>query len=242
MYILKRIIFKFFPQLMKSKDYIKYLNKKGVKVGKGTHFFGPATTEIDIQRPWMLSIGEYCKITNGVKILCHDYSRSVLRKVYGEVIGEARETIIGDNVFIGVNSVILMGSNIGNNVIIGAGSVVSGYIPSNVVIAGNPAKIIRTLEEHYEIRKKKTLNEAKLWFKTFNQMYDRNPKVSEMGPFWQLFLERERNRVIEEGVFTSMSGDNEEEVIECFLNSKPMFNSYDDFIKSCSFYNEMKGN
>ena len=235
MYLFKRIIFKFFPQLMKSKDYVEYLNKKGVKIGKGTYFFGPATTEVDIQRPWMLSIGEYCKITNGVKILCHDYSRSVLRRVYGEVIGEAKETIIGDNVFIGVNSIILMGSNIGNNVIIGAGSVVSGNVPSNVVIAGNPARIIRTLEEHYEIRNKETLNEAKLWVKTFNQMYNRNPKVSEMGPFWQLFLERDVNRIKEAGVLTDMSGDCEEEVIKSFLNSKPIFSSYDDFVEKCNF-------
>ena len=48
---------------------------------------------------------------------------------------------IGDNVFIGMNSIILMGSHIGNNVIIGAGSVVSGNIPDNSVVGGSQPKL-----------------------------------------------------------------------------------------------------
>lgn len=135
-YKIKRCIFKLFPHLMKSSDYVEWLRYHGIEVGEGTYFFGPANTEVDIQRPWMLHIGKYCKITSGVKILCHDYSRSVLRRVYGDIVGEAGETYIGDNVFIGMNSIILMGSNIGDNVIIGAGSVVSGTIPSNSVVGG----------------------------------------------------------------------------------------------------------
>ena len=43
---------------------------------------------------------------------------------------------MGENVFLGVNTVVLMGAHIGNNVIVGAGSVVHGHIPDNVVIAG----------------------------------------------------------------------------------------------------------
>lgn len=78
--MLKRIFFFFFPQFKKSEDYVKELKGKGIRIGQGTHFFGPATNEIDVQRPWMLKIGEYCKITSGVKILTHDYSRSVLRR------------------------------------------------------------------------------------------------------------------------------------------------------------------
>jgi acetyltransferase-like isoleucine patch superfamily enzyme len=53
---------------------------------------------------------------------------------------------ISDDVFIGMNVTILKGSTIGQGSIIGAGSVISGEIPSNVVVAGNPAKIIRNLE------------------------------------------------------------------------------------------------
>ncbi len=141
LYRVKRAVFKLFPHLMTSKDYVEWLKHHNIEVGKGTYFFGPANTEVDIQRPWMLHIGEYCKITSGVKILCHDYSRSVLRRVYGDIVGEAGYTYIGDNVFIGMNSIILMGSHIGNNVIIGAGSVISGNIPDNSVVGGSQPKL-----------------------------------------------------------------------------------------------------
>jgi len=49
---------------------------------------------------------------------------------------------IGENVWIGGNSVVLDGTTIGNNVIVASGSVVSGHIPDNVILQGNPAKEI----------------------------------------------------------------------------------------------------
>lgn len=52
--------------------------------------------------------------------------------------------IIGDNVDIGVNSCIIGNISIGNNVIIGAGTIITKSIPDNVVVVGNPAKIIKT--------------------------------------------------------------------------------------------------
>lgn len=53
--------------------------------------------------------------------------------------------IIEDNVFIGMDCIILKGVTIGKGSVIGAGSVVTNYIPPGVVVAGNPAKIIREL-------------------------------------------------------------------------------------------------
>lgn len=50
---------------------------------------------------------------------------------------------IGKNSFIGMNSIILKGTTLGENCIVGAGSVVSGNFPDNVVIAGNPARILK---------------------------------------------------------------------------------------------------
>lgn len=54
-----------------------------------------------------------------------------------------RECSIGDNVYIGAGAIIMNPINIGDNVIIGAGSVVTKDIPSNCIVAGNPASIIR---------------------------------------------------------------------------------------------------
>lgn len=59
-----------------------------------------------------------------------------------------------------MNSTILKGVTIGNNVIVGANSLVNKNFPDNVVIAGNPAKIIMTIDDYYKKRKMNQLKEA----------------------------------------------------------------------------------
>lgn len=61
--------------------------------------------------------------------------------------GEPADVVIGDNVWLGINVVVLKGVSIGKNSIIGANSVVTKSIPANVVAAGNPCKIIKALNE-----------------------------------------------------------------------------------------------
>lgn len=61
-------------------------------------------------------------------------------------LGIAKPITIGNNVWIGGNSVVLMGVTIGNNAIIGAGSVVTHDVPNNAVVIGNPAKVIRYID------------------------------------------------------------------------------------------------
>lgn len=67
-----------------------------------------------------------------------------------ELIEFAHEINIGSNVWIGANSVILPGVTIGDNTVIGAGSVVTKDIPSNVVAAGNPCRVIKKIKEKKE--------------------------------------------------------------------------------------------
>lgn len=57
-----------------------------------------------------------------------------------------KPVLIEDGVFIGTRSIILKGTRIGKNSVVGAGSVVSGSFPSDVILAGNPAKVIKELE------------------------------------------------------------------------------------------------
>jgi galactoside O-acetyltransferase len=72
----------------------------------------------------------------------HIFSDSSL--LIGSQGHESGKITIGENVWIGANAVILPNVSIGNNSIIGAGSVVTKNIPSNVVAAGVPAKVVRT--------------------------------------------------------------------------------------------------
>ena len=68
--------------------------------------------------------------------------------------------MIGNNVWFGQNVTVLRGSDIGDNCIIGYGSVVMGKIPANSVAAGCPCKVICTLDEYFEKRKKCCVEEA----------------------------------------------------------------------------------
>lgn len=58
---------------------------------------------------------------------------------------KSKEVVIGDDVFVGANSIILKGVVIGNNSVIGAGSIVTSKIPENVIAAGNPCRVISTI-------------------------------------------------------------------------------------------------
>jgi maltose O-acetyltransferase len=61
---------------------------------------------------------------------------------------EAAEPIaIGDNVWLGGGAIVLPGVTIGDNTVVGAGAVVTKDLPANVVAVGNPAKVVRTIEE-----------------------------------------------------------------------------------------------
>lgn len=62
--------------------------------------------------------------------------------------------VIGDWVYIGNNSLIMPGVTIEDHVLVAAGSVVTKSVPSGVVVGGNPAKILCTIEEYLERNKK----------------------------------------------------------------------------------------
>ena len=235
----KFTIRKYFRKVFKrlfdvSEEEIKNeILSKGGYIGKNVKLFNPNSLIIDLTRPWLLHIGDYTKITSGVVVLTHDYSLSVLRRKFGEWIGEGQKTFIGNNCFIGMNSIRLMGTYIGDNCIVGAGSVVRGQFPDNVVIAGNPAKIVCTIDEHYKKRKEKSVDEAKYCLNEYVRIFNKIPKPSELGGFGWQFTPRDINKFYEYGFSFKASGDEEKEIREAFLKSKPIYQDYDDFIKKC---------
>lgn len=95
-----------------------------------------------------ITIGDYCTIGANCKIIDNDFHPiewEHRRKGLNKEFTRRKPVNIGDDCFIGVGSVILKGTKIGNNVIVGAGSVVNGIFPDNVVIAGNPARIVKEI-------------------------------------------------------------------------------------------------
>lgn len=90
--------------------------------------------------PFLIEIGNHVQVTSGTKFFTHG-AAWVLREEQPDVDFFGRITV-GDNVYIGNDSLIMPGVRIGNNVVIAAGSVVTRSVPSNSVVGGNPAKII----------------------------------------------------------------------------------------------------
>lgn len=225
---LKKILFK---EKATSESYIRYLRNIGMKIGEDCTIYAPKNTIIDQQYPWLISIGNHVRITEGVILLTHDYSWSVLKHIEGAILGAAGEVVIGDNVFIGMNSIILRGTHIGNNVIIGAGSVVSNDCESGWVYAGNPAQKIITVEEFYKKRLKLQLDEAKLLAKKYYERFGEKPSKEVFHEFFMLF----EQEIPENDVYNNKMrlGDNYD-VSCCYMKQrKAMFNNFEEFLEFC---------
>lgn len=120
-----------------TKTNIQYARGVGVKIGSNCRIyirnFG--------SEPWLITIGNKVTITNGVRFINHDGSTWLISDEKGRR-QLFRKIVIGNNVFIGMNAIIMPGVKIGDNVVVAAGSVVTKSIPSGYIVGGNPTKII----------------------------------------------------------------------------------------------------
>jgi len=144
--------------------------KSQIIIGDNCTFRSPATSNwIGINRPCMLStqgkdskliIGDNCgfsgtvigafkmiKLGNNVRCGANSLITDSDWHLDDPRSGLPAEVIIEDNVWLGVNSVILKGVTIGANTVIGANSVVTKSIPANVIAAGNPCKVIKAINQ-----------------------------------------------------------------------------------------------
>lgn len=123
-------------------DKVSVYRKHGMKIGNGCSI----NTWNFLDECYLIEIGDNVQITAGVRIFTHGGGH-VLRELcpnfdcFGKVC-------IRNNVYIGNNAMIMPGITIGNNVVIGAGSIVTKNVPDNVVIAGNPAKIVSSIDNY----------------------------------------------------------------------------------------------
>ena len=89
--------------------------------------------DLDLTNPTGVHVDEGTYIAFHAVVLAHDMSRLLMV-----------DTHIGKNCFIGAHSIIMPGVRVGNECIVGSGSVVTADVPSHSIVAGNPAKIIRS--------------------------------------------------------------------------------------------------
>lgn len=126
---------------LSQKCIIVAKNGGDISIGSGVCMSGCTIYSMD-----SITINRNTNIGSGCKIIDNDfhplsyidrYPKDQLSKVKHKPI------VIGEGCFIGANSFILKGTSLGKNVVVGAASVVSGSFPDNVIIAGNPARIIK---------------------------------------------------------------------------------------------------
>lgn len=231
--LLKRIVYR---ERASSESYIKYLRKLGVDIGEDCTFYAPSQSPVDIQYPWMISIGNHVRITAGVKILTHDYSWSVLKLMQeheGEILGASGHVIIGNNVFVGRGAIITRNVKIGDNVIIGAGSVVTRDCDPNSIYAGNPAHKISDLEHFYEKRKAAQLLEAKELVCAYVKRYHKKPEPEVLHEYFMLFCNDQA--IMENSVFKKKIElcNNADQSLNYMKSNKPLFDNYKDFLDYC---------
>lgn len=149
-----RIIKAPFRMLYERLWPVRYAKRIGVNFQMGKVFiYGKVNWSTE---PWIISLGGNVHITNNVTFVTHDGGTLLFRKFQPD-LEITKPIVVGNNVYIGTNAMILPGVKIGNNVIIGAGAVVTKDVPDNSVVGGNPARILKTIEEYYEKIKKESL-------------------------------------------------------------------------------------
>lgn len=209
------------------KRYIAFLRSKGVEIGDGCSFYsGLKTISIDITRPSLIKIGNNVAFNKNCKLVTHDYVTRVFLGVYNEFVSSSGKIIIGNNVSFGMDCTVLKNVTIGDNCFIGLGSIVTTDIPSNSIAIGRPAKVICTLDDFYNRRKKEVLEEAFEYARSIQERFGRRPRIEE---FWEEFpLFMNGNELDDRLPIKRQMGEAYEHYRK---NHKAVFNGFDDFLK-----------
>lgn len=142
---LKALIKKFVYRL-RGEYTVETLRNMGMTVGNN---FNPQLgVYLDPSHCWLISIGDDVTIAPHAQLLAHDASTC-------QALGYAKigRINIGSRVFIGAGAIVLPNVTIGNDVVIGAGSVVTHSLEGGNVYAGNPARVICSLDDYLEKNK-----------------------------------------------------------------------------------------
>jgi acetyltransferase-like isoleucine patch superfamily enzyme len=158
-----------------SQSYIKYLRDKGVKIGENTYIRDPRTFGIDLQRAHLITIGSNVRFNFNNRLIAHNATAKVFRLKYHDYLPSNGHITIGNNVWFARDVRVLKNVTIGDNCIIGLGAVVTRDIPSNSVAVGVPAKVVCTLDEYYDKRKKEALQESFEFARGIQERYHRRP-------------------------------------------------------------------
>ena len=141
--ILKKSFKKIYYLLYSNISHEKFARYIGVNMGENIHIYGNPIRMFGTE-PWCITLGNNVHITREVIFVTHDGGTLLYRNIVPDLEITAPITV-GNDVYIGVRSIIMPGVSIGNNCVIAAGSVVTKNVSDNSVVGGVPAKFIKKL-------------------------------------------------------------------------------------------------
>ncbi len=118
---------------------------RGVKIHSISRVFIAGNVLIDSRFPELVEIADEAYITRNVVILTHFAPSPFLEERIGGV--RTGRVCIGRGAYIGVGAIILPGVTIGEGAVVGAGAVVTHDVPPYTMVAGNPAGVVKSVDE-----------------------------------------------------------------------------------------------
>ncbi|QXJ60614.1 chorismate mutase [Enterococcus raffinosus] len=180
-----------------------------------------------------ITIGDNCLFGPNVQLYTASHPLEPGKRNSGQELG--KPITIGNNVWIGGSSVIIPGVTLGDNVVVAAGAVVTKSFPDNVVVGGNPARIIKTIEEDKE---KDALTQAREKIDQIDQelvslLEKRMSAVSEVTTYKaqtkKAVLDTNREEAVLENVANLVKDENyRETIVETFKDIMKQSRNYQE--------------
>lgn len=211
------------------KAYVRYLKSKGVSIGEGTFIRDPKSFHCDLTRCASITIGSNVYFNLNTSIIAHDETAKVFRLKYHDWLPSNGRIVIGNNIVFARNVTVLKGVSIGDNCIIGFGSVVTKDIPPNSVAVGVPAKVICTLDEYYQKRQKKSLEESFEYARSIQKRFNRRPLPKDFPESFVFFVSGDQMNEYPDLPFKHQLGPLYEHYQK---NHKAIYSSFEDFLNA----------
>lgn len=132
-----------------------------------------------------------------------------------------------------MNAIITRNVTIGDNVVIGVGSIVTKDCESGCVYAGNPAHKIMSIEQFYNKRKELQLIEAKNLALSYYDRFGKKPDKEIFHEYFMLFANKQDIMTCDEFDKKMNLCGNREESFKYLSNNKPNFDNFEEFLKYC---------
>ncbi|WP_258102679.1 acyltransferase [Marinoscillum sp. MHG1-6] len=173
----------------RNNRFIRSLRKQGAKVGERVQIVDAYGFLYEPWTAYLIEIGSDVIISSGVRFVNHDSSYSNIIKGYDKVrYGVIR---VNNNVYIGVNSIVMPGVEICSDVIVGANSLINKTITESGIYVGSPARKISNLPLDEELNKK-TVDRTKSFIVNLPGQFE-IPSFNKKGFILQRVRESYRN-------------------------------------------------